>query len=143
MHPIPVRDLELEAPAPGEFDPKWVLDSPFVSYVTTGVSLCPVLKPSSCNPRCQWRVLRHSRSRRSGSCSISAPTLEVEMAERTSWVDEVIPWLDGKDGEWRTPVARKGHHLGHCYVRTDVLRLALAPRGRRSALTGVVVQHWN
>jgi Xaa-Pro aminopeptidase len=44
---------------------------------------------------------------RSGSCSIITPTLEVEMAQRTSWVDEVIPWLDGKDGEWRTPLARK------------------------------------
>jgi len=44
---------------------------------------------------------------RSGACSIITPTLEVEMAERTSWVDDVIPWLDGQDGEWRTPLATK------------------------------------
>lgn len=44
---------------------------------------------------------------RSGSCAIITPTLEVEMAQRTSWVDEVIPWLDGVDGEWRTPLAEK------------------------------------
>jgi Xaa-Pro aminopeptidase len=44
---------------------------------------------------------------RSGACSIITPTLEVEMAQRTSWVDDVIPWLDGKNGEWRTPLAKK------------------------------------
>jgi Xaa-Pro aminopeptidase len=41
---------------------------------------------------------------RSGSCSIITPLCEGPMLREMVWVDDLILWLDGEDGEWRTPL---------------------------------------
>jgi Xaa-Pro dipeptidase len=39
-----------------------------------------------------------------GEPTIITPTLESEMAEKMSKLQDVIPWLDSVGGEWRTPL---------------------------------------
>ena len=43
---------------------------------------------------------------RSGSCSIITPLCEGPMLSEMVWVDDLILWLDGEDGEWRTPLEK-------------------------------------
>jgi Xaa-Pro aminopeptidase len=38
--------------------------------------------------------------------TIITPTLEEEMCRAMSWVEDVRPWLDGLDGEWRPPLEK-------------------------------------
>lgn len=36
-----------------------------------------------------------------GNCAIITPSLEAEMAEKMTWVENILEWSDGVDGEWR------------------------------------------
>lgn len=37
----------------------------------------------------------------SGDCAIITPGLEAEMAQKMTWVENVLEWSDGVNGEWR------------------------------------------
>jgi len=39
-----------------------------------------------------------------GECLIITPTMELEMTERMSWIETIMPWQDGVGLEWRTPL---------------------------------------
>ena len=36
-----------------------------------------------------------------GNCTIITPSLEAEMAEKMTWIENILEWSDGVDGEWR------------------------------------------
>lgn len=39
---------------------------------------------------------------REGECSVITPLMESEMGAEMTWIEDVRPWEDGKNGEWRT-----------------------------------------
>ncbi|MEM7224666.1 MAG: Xaa-Pro peptidase family protein [Pseudomonadota bacterium] len=39
-----------------------------------------------------------------GPCAIVTPAMELEMAQRMSWVERILPWQDGVGREWREPL---------------------------------------
>lgn len=41
----------------------------------------------------------------SGDCTLITPLMESEMSRRLTWIDDVRPWEDGVDEEWRKPLA--------------------------------------
>lgn len=41
---------------------------------------------------------------RDGTTAIITPAMEIDMARRMSWVEDVRPWQDGVSGEWRGPL---------------------------------------
>ena len=41
-----------------------------------------------------------------GECRLITPMMELEMAQRMSWIDNIDPWLDGKGDEWRGPLKK-------------------------------------
>lgn len=43
---------------------------------------------------------------RSGECTIITPSLEAEMGRKMTWVEDVMEWSDGVDGEWVTCLQR-------------------------------------
>lgn len=43
---------------------------------------------------------------REGAPTVITPFMESEMARRMTWVADVVPWMDGVDGEWMKPLAR-------------------------------------
>lgn len=60
---------------------------------------------------------------RSGEAAIITPAMEIEMARRMSWVDDIRPWQDGVSGEWRDPIdgilkTLGGHGLGVDFAST-------------------------
>ena len=42
----------------------------------------------------------------SGSCSIITPLCEGPMLREMVWLDDLTLWLDGEDGEWRSPLEK-------------------------------------
>lgn len=44
---------------------------------------------------------------KSGECSLVTPMVEAEMARAMTWIEDVLPWEDGVDGEWRRPLERR------------------------------------
>jgi Xaa-Pro dipeptidase len=43
---------------------------------------------------------------REGECQLITPMMELEMAQRMSWIDNIEPWLDGMGEEWRGPLKK-------------------------------------
>ena len=41
---------------------------------------------------------------RDGTAAIITPAMEIGMARRMSWVEDIRPWQDGVSGEWRGPL---------------------------------------
>jgi Xaa-Pro aminopeptidase len=41
---------------------------------------------------------------RDGTTAIITPAMEIDMARRMSWVEDIRPWQDGVSGEWRGPL---------------------------------------
>jgi len=39
-----------------------------------------------------------------GGCQLITPMMELEMAQRMTWVENIQPWLDGMGDEWRGPL---------------------------------------
>jgi Xaa-Pro dipeptidase len=39
-----------------------------------------------------------------GDAAIITPAMEIDMARRMAWVDDIRPWQDGVSGEWRGPL---------------------------------------
>ncbi len=67
---------------------------------------------------------------RDGAPVLIAPAMEVEMARAMSWIAEVRPWADGRDGEWMAPLeavvaAAPGPAIAVEHDKTDPRVLAL------------------
>ena len=54
----------------------------------------------------------------SGFCSIITPLCEGSMLREMVWLDDLILWMDGEDGEWRNPLEKilKGYKNGNVGV---------------------------
>jgi Xaa-Pro dipeptidase len=39
---------------------------------------------------------------KAADCQIITPSLEAEMAQKMTWIEDIVEWSDGVDGEWRT-----------------------------------------
>ncbi|MEJ2169730.1 MAG: aminopeptidase P family N-terminal domain-containing protein, partial [Desulfobacterales bacterium] len=37
-----------------------------------------------------------------GNCQVITPSLEAEMAQKMTWIQDIVEWSDGVNGEWRT-----------------------------------------
>lgn len=50
----------------------------------------------------------------SGTCTLITPLCEGPMLREMVWLDDIILWLDGENGEWRTPLekALESHKKG-------------------------------
>ncbi len=69
--------------------------------------------------------------------ALITPALEAEMAARMTRLDDIRPWTDGKDGEWRTPLdalvpGKSGGRIGIELDKTHPL-IVRALRERRPA----------
>lgn len=52
----------------------------------------------------------------SGDCSLITPGLEAAMAHEMSWIKDILPWTDGLDGEWGTPLQKIFNRYGNAKV---------------------------
>jgi Xaa-Pro aminopeptidase len=55
-----------------------------------------------------------------GDAAIITPAMEVDMARRMGWVDDIRPWQDGVSGEWRGPLDAVLKELGDGTLGVDV-----------------------
>ena len=55
-----------------------------------------------------------------GDAAIITPAMEIDMARRMGWVDDVRPWQDGVSGEWRGPLNAVLDDLGGGALGIDV-----------------------
>lgn len=55
-----------------------------------------------------------------GDCTIVTPAMELEMAERMTWIERVLPWQDGVAPEWRGPLDDLVKDLGTDPVGIDL-----------------------
>ena len=55
-----------------------------------------------------------------GDAAIITPAMEIDMARRMGWVDDIRPWQDGVSGEWRGPLDAVLEKLGAGTLGVDV-----------------------
>jgi len=55
-----------------------------------------------------------------GDAAIITPAMEIDMARRMGWVDDIRPWQDGVSGEWRGPLDAVLKKLGDGTLGVDV-----------------------
>jgi Xaa-Pro dipeptidase len=41
-----------------------------------------------------------------GECQLITPMMELEMAQKMTWIEDIEPWLDGTGDEWRRPLQK-------------------------------------
>ena len=69
-----------------------------------------------------------------GGAAIITPAMEIDMARRMAWVDDIRPWQDGVCGEWRGPLDAVLKELGGGVLGID---LASTPPIVREYVDGV------
>jgi Xaa-Pro dipeptidase len=55
-----------------------------------------------------------------GDAAIITPAMEIDMALRMGWVDDIRPWQDGVSGEWRGPLDAVLNQLGGGTLGVDL-----------------------
>jgi len=55
-----------------------------------------------------------------GDAAIITPAMELDMAGRMGWVDDIRPWQDGVSGEWRGPLDAVVKRLGGGILGVDL-----------------------
>ena len=65
----------------------------------------------------------------SGDCTLITPLMESEMSRRLTWIDDVRPWEDGVNEEWRKPLAALV--AAHSSMTLAVERSLIHPRIHR------------
>ena len=55
-----------------------------------------------------------------GDAAIITPAMEIDMARRMAWVDDIRPWQDGVSGEWRGPLDAVLNALGGGVLGVDL-----------------------
>ena len=71
-----------------------------------------------------------------GDAAIITPAMELDMAGRMGWVDDIRPWQDGVSGEWRGPLDAVLKQLGGGILGVD---LDSAPPVVRDYIDGIRV----
>lgn len=54
-----------------------------------------------------------------GDCALITPSLEAAMAHEMSWIKTILPWTDGLNGEWGTPLQMIFNKYGNAKVGVE------------------------